>query len=87
MQPHLPGGSTKSIPQGQEILFKRLTHNAPHISVLVLYCPGTGQDMNIQAYTVFREGQIKHAWIDTTTEQIQGFVTGWFQRANRLQSQ
>lgn len=75
----------KSIPQGQQILFKKLTHNAPHISVLVLYAPGAGQDMNIQAYTVFRAGQMKHEWTETDTKQIQGFITQWFQRAQNIQ--
>lgn len=75
----------KFIPTGQEILFKNLTRNASHISVLVLLAQNVSENMDIQAYIVFQNGQMKHDWKQTNTKEMQGFVTKWFQRVNQAQ--
>ena len=77
--------NTKNIPIGQRILFEKLTHNAPHISVLLLYAQGVSKEMNIQEYAVFREGKMTQGWTPTNTEEIKDLITKWFQRVNRSQ--
>ena len=69
---------------GQRILFEKLTENAPHISVLLLYAQGVSKEMDIQGYAVFRNGKMTRDWTPTNTQEIKGFVTNWFQRVNNL---
>ena len=73
----------KDIPTGQQILFKQLTKNAPHISVLLLYAHNVSEEMDIQEYAVFRGGKMTQNWKPTNTQEMKGFVRQWFQRANK----
>ena len=74
--------NTKEISLGQRILFENLTRNADHISVLLLYAQNVSEKMDIQEYAVFQNGEMTRDWTETNTEQMKGFVTGWFQRVN-----
>ena len=67
--------NTKDIPMGQRILFEKLTTNAPHISVLLLYAQGISKEMDIQEYAVFKNGEMTQDWTPTNTEQIKEFIT------------
>ena len=76
--------NTKYIQLGQRILFENLTRDADHISVLLLYAENVSENMDIKEYAVFRNGQMTQDWIKTNTEQMKGYVRGWFQRAHNL---
>lgn len=76
--------NTKVIQYGQQLLFEKLTENAPHISVLLLYAQNVSQEMDIQEYAVFRDGKMTQDWTPTNTEEMKSFVTQWFQRAHNL---
>ena len=76
--------NTKTILTGQKILFEKLTENAPHISVLLLYAHNVSKEMDIQEYAVFKNGEMTQDWTPTNTEEMKGYVKAWFQRAHNL---
>ena len=76
---------TKDIPTGQRILFEKLTEISNRITVILLYIPGPGKEMDIQEYAVFWKGKMTEDWTPTTTEEIQNRVRDWFLRVHQLQ--
>ena len=77
--------NTKSIPIGQRILFEKLTENAPHITVLLLYAFDVSKKMDIQEYAVFKNGNMTQNWTRTNTQEVIERVRRWFLRANQSQ--
>ena len=72
--------NTKTIQYGQRLLFEKLTENADHITVILLYAQNVSEYMDIQEYAVFSKGRMTEDWTSTTTEKIKERVKNWFLR-------
>ena len=74
---------TKKIPQGQDILFKKLTESSDRITVLLLYTQGAAGDLDIREYAMYQKGKMIRNWKETNIETIKNVITNWFQEVRR----
>ena len=74
---------TKKIPQGQDILFKKLTEISDRITVLLLHTQGAAGNLDIRECAMYQKGEMIRNWRPTNIERIKNVITNWFQEVRR----
>ncbi len=73
----------KKIPQGQDILFEKLTEISDRITVLLLHTQGAAGNLDIREYAMYQKGEMIRNWRPTNIETIKNVITNWFQEVRR----